>query len=446
MWKTMPIVLAVGYLCLSRSFAYFGIPVWNVFVGEVALAIFLLSGPKIGQSSWLRFTLKLQSLRKFWIWYGVFLGYGVIQVVYGIQQGHPPLSAMRDLALHYYPLYFLLGLWVGATHPELLPRLLRGFAWCNGLYGVAYILFLNRVQWFVPGVSQDVGAVPLFGQPIFSFVAILGILAYQKDLRRSWHLLLLNGFVMMVMQVRTEWLALGIGVFAWSIITKQSRLALQACAAVASLFLFLYITNLSLPSPEGRTDDVDFSARQLVDRTIAPFRADVSNPNALASGAADPQEGTLLWRAAWWLAIWDSAHTDSRTALIGHGYGYALGDLFPYLEDETIRTPHNVFFYTLGYTGWIGVSLFFLFELQILRLLWQSKEFTGDAFGATLWVALIAFSLFTPLFETPYGAIPFYLITGLAGGPGVVASRRSRDDKGRIALAHWQSHPDGCDA
>jgi hypothetical protein len=359
-------------------------------------------------------------LRQFWTWYGFFLAYGLIQVLYGIYEGHPPLTALRDLAFHYYPLFFLLGLWAGVKYPFLLPRLLRGFAWFNGVYGVLYILFFSRVPWFLPGVSDEVAAVPLFAEPLYSFIALLGLLVYEKNFQQSWYLLLLNGFVMLGMQFRTEWLAFILGAVTWGILNHKGKRIVQVGSVPASLFMLLYVTNITIPSPQGRAE-ADFSARQLVDRAVAPFRADLSNED-VASGVrnVDSQEATFVFRTVWWLAIWDSSRENLRTSLLGHGYGYPLGDLVPYLEGEFIRTPHNAFFYALGYTGWIGVVCFALFELQIVRLLWRSKGIAGDAFGVTVWVAMMVLAMFFPMGETPYGAIPFFLMTGWAAGPGLL--------------------------
>ena len=439
MWIWVTSLLLLGYLGLSRTFAYLGIPPWKAFVGEVVIALFLLWGPRAGRSSWLRFALRLPNLREFWVWYGLFFGYGFIQVLYGIHEGHPPLMAMRDLAFQYYPLYFLLGLWAGARRPALLPRLLRGFAWFNGIYGVLYILFLSRVEWFLPGVSDEVSAVPIFGEPLFSFVALLGLMAYEKDLRRCWHLLLLNGFVMLGMQFRTEWLAFAVGAVIWAVLSHKSKRVLEAGAVLAFLFALLYVTNFTIPSPLGRAE-ADFSARQLADRAAAPFRADVSDQSA-ATGttAVDSQEATFVFRTVWWLAIWESVHQDFRTSLIGHGYGFALGDLVPYLERQFIRTPHNAFFYALGYTGWIGVTLFVLFEWQMLRLLWRSRTVAGETFGVAVWGALMVLAMFFPMGETPYGAIPFYLMTGWAAGPGLLAKRPIQPESD----APWHGYIEG---
>jgi hypothetical protein len=420
MWPKIACGLLVGYLCFSRTFAYLGIPAWKVFVGEVVLALLFLCGPKVKGVRWPRVAMQLPELKGLSTWYVLFLGYGVLQVLHAAWSGNPLLVALRDLAFNYYPIYFLLGLWAGVMRPDLLPKLLHRFAWFNGVYGICYLLFLSRVLWVVPGVGDEISPVPVFPQPIYSFVALLGLLAYRGRPGRSWHLLLLNGFVMLGMQFRTEWLAFAVGAVTWCIMTRQGRRLLQAGAVLASLLAMMYITDLRLPGPELRGGG-DVSVRQLIDRAVSPFRADVSDQVAAAGiGETESQEATLVWRTVWWLAIWNSAHEGLSTALWGHGYGFPLGDLVPYLEGEFIRTPHNEFFYALGYTGWVGVGLFFAFELQILRLLWKAFRVTGESFGVVCWAAMMTFGMFFPLGETPYGAIPFYLLVGWIVGSRLV--------------------------
>jgi len=417
MWLRVSSVLILGYLSLSRAFAYLGIPAWNVFIGEAVLALLVLCGPKMGHSRWPWLSRKFPALRSFLILYGLFLGYGIVQVFRGIELGNPPLMALRDLCFNYYAVYFFLGLWAGLKRPDLLPKLLRGFAWFNGIYGTLYIVVLNSVYWFWPGLADETVPVQIFAQPIYSFVALLGLLAYEKDLWGSWYLLLLNGFVMLGMQIRTEWLALAVGVIVWCVATRHGKRVLQAGVVLTCMLMLMYITDLRLPGPELRGGG-DISIRQLVDRAASPFRSDISDQRAAAGvGEVETQEATFVWRTVWWFAIWNSVHADTRTALFGHGYGFPLGDLVPYLEGEFIRTPHNEFFYALGYTGWTGVALFFLFQFGILRLVWRASRTTGQWFGVVYWAAMMTFGLFFPLGETPYGAIPFYLITGWFAAP-----------------------------
>jgi hypothetical protein len=83
----------------------------------------------------------------------------------------------------------------------------------------------------------------------------------------------------------------------------------------------------------------------------------------------------------------------------------------------------------LGYTGWIGVALFFAFEVGILRLLWKVNRTTGEPFGVPYWVAMMTYGMFFPLGESPYGAIPFYLITGWIAARILFDSQLSPDKK-----------------
>ena len=422
MWPRIAAILIVGYLSLSRAFAYVGIPWWKIFIGEVVLAMLFIFGPKFNARSWPKVFLEQPVLKRVVLMYGLFLGWGIVQIGHGILSGNPPLLAVRDLTFNYYPVYFFLGLSAGLMRPDLLPKLLRGFAWFNGIYGVLYIFVFNRIDWFVPGVSDEVTQVPIFGQPVYSFVALLGLIAYEKELWRSWHLLGLNTFVMLGMQFRTEWLAFALGLITWFFVAGQGKRLLQATAILFALFSLMYITDFRVPGPEGRGGG-EISIRQLTDRAIAPFRADTSDANVAAGISGDSQESTFVWRTVWWLFIWNAVHSSLNTTLWGFGYGYPLGDLAPYLAGEFIRTPHNEFFYALGYTGWIGVILFFLFAAEILRLLWQVNRKTHEPFGVPFWVAMMAYALFFPLGETPYGAIPFYLIVGWIAAPVLLNSR-----------------------
>ena len=429
MWPRLFAVLIVGYLSVSRAFAYVGIPTWKVFIGEVVLALSFLWGPGMNGKFWPWAVVKLPVLKSLSVTYALFFGFGILQVLHGIWMGNPPLVALRDFAFNYYPIYFFLGLLAGVTRPDLLPRLIRCFAWFNGIYGVLFLLYLNRVSWFIPGIGDETTPIPIFGQPIYSFVALLGLLAYEKNLWRVSHLLFLNAFVMLGMQIRTEWLAFGIGVLVWGVITKQGKRLLHAGVIGAALLGMMYVTDFKLPSPEGRAEG-DISVRQLADRGMAVFRADLSDESAAAGvGEADSQEATFVWRTVWWLAIWNSALEDGHAAVLGHGYGFPLGDLVPYLAGQFIRTPHNEFFFALGYTGWIGVALFFAFEVGILRLLWKVNRTTGEPFGVPFWVAMMAYGMFFPLGESPYGAIPFYLITGWIAARIVFDQQLAQDKK-----------------
>jgi O-antigen ligase len=107
----------------------------------------------------------------------------------------------------------------------------------------------------------------------------------------------------------------------------------------------------------------------------------------------------------------------------GHGYGFDLFGLAPEEvragQDEEIRTPHSVFFYALGHTGWVGVGLFAVLQITILRLLWRAFRLSGQPAGVVFWVMGMSMACFEQSFDTPYRAIPFYLLVGMAMAPAL---------------------------
>lgn len=420
-WIRTAVVLILGYCLMGRSFAYLGVPPWHLFIGEIVLALFLVAGPMTIRGSWVKIARRLPQFRRLLKFYWLLLLYGVLQVLHGIALGHPPLTAIRDLAFNYYPIFLLLGIWVGLQKPDSMPRLFRLLAWCNGVYGVAYILFLNRVSWTFPGVSDQVASVPIFGLPEYSFIILLGLLAYEPELKKVWYLIILNGFVMLGMQIRSEWLGLFAGLILWGWVTKNLKRMAAVGAVVILLIACMFLLNVNIPGPEIRGGG-EISARDLIGRAIAPVDPDLS---AEYTSYSKMDVGTAVWRTIWWASIWRSVNENRKTSLFGFGYGFPLGDLSPLIEEgQFIQTPHNVFLYALAYTGWIGVLLLALFQMELARLLWRAFQRTGEPCGIVLWAAMLAYALFTPFFEVPQGAIPFFLVIGCAAGASI-ANRKN---------------------
>jgi O-antigen ligase len=166
-------------------------------------------------------------------------------------------------------------------------------------------------------------------------------------------------------------------------------------------------------------------------RIIAPIDLELAKE---LSPNAKRHAGTAEWRELWWEQIWLSAHSTLMLEAFGHGYGFDLFGLAPKevrsgQEDWEVRTPHSVFFYALGYTGWVGVALFTALQIAIVRLLWRSYRISGQPAGLALWVMGMARAMFEEGFETPFKAIPFYLLMGMCMAPALQAQGR------RIALA-----------
>jgi len=411
-WAWIVSFLLIGYLCMGRSFAYWGVPPQHIFVGEMVLISFLFWGPASPEGRWPWVVANIPALRPFLRVFLVSLAFGAFQVAHGILLGHPALSAVRDLAFNYYPAYFFLGIWVAARDRRFLEKFLRFAGWANGLYGIVYIVVLSRLPLFFPGVSQEVVPVPVFGQPMFSGVILLSLLSVEKDLRGTWAILLMNAAVLIGMVTRGEWLAFGVGLLAWVLLTGNFRRVAIGGAMVLGLLGAMYVTGFAIEAPEGRGGTI--SATDLVGRVLAPLDKDRA---AEYTSDAQMHEETVAFRTLWWIAIWDSVHESTSRTLFGHGYGFPLGDLVPYLEGEFIRTPHNVFFYALGYTGWSGVLIFGLLLTEVARLSWRVYRRNDQPVAIVFWVTMVVYSMFTAFYETPYGAIPFFILAGSACAP-----------------------------
>lgn len=437
-WGRLVVFLIVGYLAMGRSFAYLGLPWLSLYVGELALAAFLLFGPETKGGHWLYVARRTPELRRFWSLLMMLLAYGALEALRGVFAGYPAFTAARDTAFNYYPLFLFLGIWVGLRERDLLSRVVRVLAWWNGLYGLTYALFLGRVPWTMPGTANAASAVQLFGQPGGSAIALLGLIALEPQLRRVWHLVALNLAVLLGVQVRAEWVAFAVGllVFAWC--TKRIKQLALAGAFVAALVGVMYVARIDLPSPETRGGRI--SAESIVARAAAPISRDFASELAPDEDVAQ-FAGNATWRLVWWGEIWNRVNTGLSSTLFGLGYGYPIGELNPFIEPgEFIQTPHNSLFYALAFSGWFGVALFALLQLEIRRQLLRSYRISRQPFGLICWSAVLAGSMFEGFFEGPMGAIPFYLLVGIALAPGLLApSSAAAGEKGLTISPHKET-------
>jgi hypothetical protein len=404
-WSLLAAALLIGYLSMTRSFAYLGLPQAKLFIGEVALGAFMLLQSRAVFGCWLAALVQPTPLSGVAWGLFLFLGYGLFELLHGLTMGHRPVTALQNLAFNYYPFYLFLGLWLGVQQPTFLPRIIRLLAWCIGLYGTLYILILHRVPWTIPGTN----GVPLFSGPGGAGLVLLGLLAFERDLIRVWPLLLLNGFVMLGLQVRAEWLGLLVGLLIWGWMSGHLYRLAIGCMAIVFILGAMYVGDVHLPSPRGRSAGI--SVQEIVGRGLAPL-----DPESAIrySNRAEGYAGTVSWRTTWWQAIWQMVHEQPWRMLIGYGYGFPLGDLVPYLHGDEIRTPHNVFFYALAYGGWVGVGVFFCFQSVLAWLLWKAHRRTGQSFGLSYWGMALTAGFFSNFFEAPFGAIPLYVLLGLA--------------------------------
>ena len=417
MWPKAVVIVLCGFLLFGRSFAYVGIPPAKIFIGELLLGTFTLARPRDVLGRWLTTVMQPSSLSGCSIAILLFLIYGLFELSRGILNEYSFVTALQNFVFHVYPLYIFIGVWTATRRPDLVHRLIPIIAWLHGLYGVLYVTLLNGTWINFPGTS-----VNIIGQPNGTVVVILGLLCLPRLRLTDWGALLLNLLALLAFQVRADWLAIIVAVIIWGILDRRLGHLSLACLLALGVLCGAWLANLSIPGPKDRGGDV--TAEKMLARIVAPFDIDAAKE---LNSAAATYKGTTTWRTTWWEAIWKSVHHDTDTTFFGLGYGYPLGDLVPYLRDQEIRSPHNVFFYALGYGGWFGVILFFWFQSQVLRLTWRTYQATGSLFGLLVACQAIVAGLFGNLFETPFGAIPIYLLVGLTAAPLVSREQLVRE-------------------
>jgi hypothetical protein len=409
-------LLIVGNLSLTRSFAHLGVA--PVYIGELALGWFLLVRPQaVLQGGVVPLYRPCALTGLAWCGY-LSLVYGLVACLRGIAAFPYDLVAIQNLVFHVYPVFLLLGLWLGAQDPGRIGRILRALAWVNGIYGALYLTVLER--WIPLGQNTWTW----FGQPAGAAISLLGILCFPHPPgaeRGFWTWLLpplaLNVFVLLGVQVRAEWLGFAAAVFLWGLLAGRLGRLVQFAALGLLLLIAAYVTDLRIEARNTHAGEI--SVANVIGRGISAISPQWAEQ---LTDSGRSYASTVSWRTGWWRALWQVVHSRWDWTLLGPGYGYPIWEHHPEGLLERIRTPHNVFMYALAYTGWIGLLLFVVWQGVLGWLLWRACWRSGtnasaEPFGICLWGLTLCWATFDNFFETPFGAIPFYLLCGLALAP-----------------------------
>ena len=407
------LVLLIGNLAMTRSFAHIGIA--PLFIAELSIGLILLLRPSVFLGHWLRSLVKDGPLTVLAYSALIFVAYGAFQCLRGLAGDYPKI-ALQNFAFHFYVVFLFAGIWLGTQRADLLPKIVRWGSWIIGTYGVLYLLVFADAS--DPSTLPETNKVSLFGQPHGCGLMIVGLLVYERKWRSALVPLMLNSFAMLGNQVRAEWLAFAAAVLAFALLTAQvKRLAIVSFALAGLLFVGL-VLDFRVKAPSGRGGDI--SVREIAGRAIASF--DEKTATKLTPRAKS-YSSTVSWRTGWWKNIYASVHESPFTSLLGHGYSFAIWELHPE-NIPRVRTPHNIAVFCLAYGGWIGVIIFYTFYVILGLTCLRSFLTTGDPFGCCFWVGYTVWAPFDNLMESPYGAIPFYLLCGIYLAPLLGAKSR----------------------
>ena len=83
-WSKLLVFLVAGYLTLTRSFAHFGIPAADLYIGEFAIAAYLIFQTQNVTERWIAALRQPTRLTEFALAFTCFLVYGVFELIRAI--------------------------------------------------------------------------------------------------------------------------------------------------------------------------------------------------------------------------------------------------------------------------------------------------------------------------------------------------------------------------
>jgi hypothetical protein len=415
-WSKVAIFLLCGVMFLGKASAYAALGIGGL----------LLLSPRLLWDRWyIGLTRRQDALSEIALPLLLSLLYGFAQVIYGIFLGYSVQTAFQILIFNICPVYMFLGIWVGFRHPGFVRGYIRYIAWYMVIYAPLYFLVLNKLS-----ISTDPDSNFILGIPGTGSLPLLGLLTLEPDLLKFWAPMLVLTCLTIANQERADWLGLGLALMVWGKLTKRMNRVFTVMGLVTAVLLIAAVVDLRLPPIEGRGGEL--SARGTLARiagAISPeLAAEVTGEHADAAF----YYGTVYWRQRWWASIREEVYKEPKTLIIGLGYGYPLARLAGNsgTVEQGTRSPHNIFYFALAYSGFVGVGIFFWLEICIFRLLYRAFKVTGQVFGLAYFVYSISGAFFGNFLESP-AAITFYLLLGLSIGPMFL--QMDMDRRGQLA-------------
>jgi hypothetical protein len=402
-WTKVTLFLLYGGMFIGRASVY-------IALGFGAL---LLLSPRVLWDRWFHSLTKRDDALNEVGWPLLLsLMYGFAQVIYGCLLGYPVKTAFQILLFNIAPVYLFLGIYVGYRHTTMVRSYIRFIAWYTAFYAPLYFLVLQK---FV-SAGSDPDSYTFFGQPGSGSTTLLGLMAYEPHMSPFWFPILVLTCLTIAAQERADWLGLGLALVVWGYLTKKMGRVFTVVGALAAILILAALIDLRLPALAGRGGEL--SARGTVARAAGAVSTELAEQIEGQKGNAKFYYGTVYWRKHWWAAIREEVSKTPTSMTFGLGYGYPLAKLTGNngTVQEGTRSPHSIFYFTLAYSGVVGVTIFFWFQLCLIRLLYKVYKVTGQIWGLTYFLYSFVGAFFGNFLESP-ASIPFYLLLGLGIGP-----------------------------
>lgn len=413
--------LLAGYIVGNRGFAQLYL-VQPLFVGEVGLVVVVLA--LLGRFVLARESIHLEGLLPRLVLTYLFVG--SIRFAFDVQSYR--IDAVRDFATIYYSVFFFVALQLGRQEHSswFLGKVLT---WAFFLQTIVSVVAIVRPDWLevieirgVPLLTQKGDLTPTFSAMGLLFFFLRPDAFGSKWLRRTVIIVLLLTIILAVS--RAALVALAISSLLLWLAGQRRFFAYPVAMAATGLFCLLAASVVFQDSAQTeRVMEVQEKLASIVD---------FSNSRAYSSAMGEMKGANNEFRTALWHSMVDETLADNP--VFGKGFGFDFITRFEQTYGrgrwEGLRSAHNYYVTIFGRMGAVGFAVL----LTLTALIAQGGLNAAAAvrrgrlgldvltFWCCAWVILIA-GAFGVVMEGPMGAIPFWLMLGLA----VAGSRASEE-------------------
>lgn len=333
------------------------------------------------------------------------------------------LTAVRDFATVYYVFYFFAAQAI-ATHAPSRKILHGSLTTAFAILPFTAALAQAFPTFFFSNLTVNGTPLIFYKDDLLATFLFAGFIYFVPKRRpaasadwRAW-LLALAALLMGLAQLSRAamvGLAVALGGLALARIWHPLRTVLAVCA-VAMVATALYSV----------LERKDFEQTKIygVYEHLAAI-TDFSGTRQYANAASMDSGDNNRFRLVWWNAV--TRETLTEAPVFGLGFGHDLArnfvqEYYPDATDDfTARSPHSIIFTMLGRMGLLGLAVFLAICGTLVGLAWRTARHTAqglaDDEAITLYsvcAVILISACFGVVLEGPMGAIPFWIMLGLA--------------------------------
>lgn len=340
------------------------------------------------------------------------------------------VTAARDALPLFDSLFFLAGVSVVALGGDKTNwlRLRHRFFWTVLISTLCYLPFYPFQKTLLAYSPTSFGfqnSTPIIGYFTTSnataFVGLLAIVltphffAKQFDRPPARWVLALASTVFLVgiimLQSRATYVAAVLSLVVLAL-NRHGRAVWVFLAAMCLAVILLFAVDMSGLEIKGRVGHIG------IETLTGQLKSVTGQDQKNAAGAS----GSEL-RLKWWgdsLRRWNDS---LETNIFGIGFGRALTDFSTSRTAGVVREPHNSYVSILTRTGIVGLLAWLAFQAALMLSIWAKflREQKSRSHQADYWLWLFLYfmvmligALVEPVFESPYFAVPYFFIAGLA--------------------------------